>query len=198
MTSLNQMGLVSRYGVDIKDAWANGITTYLGLAIPDFPNAFIINGPYGKQRLSLLTQSVAIWYDADVSETAPSTLSNGPTLIETQADLIAQIIAKAELEKLKVVETTIEAALEWKHSIEKTTKQTLLAQTESWWTNSNVKGKKPEFLTYIKGVKSYEDICENKIANWEGFITHASHDNTAAEDVMEKRATTLAPTLEIS
>ncbi|KAJ4990943.1 cyclopentanone -monooxygenase [Stagonosporopsis vannaccii] len=153
--ALNRMGLKNREGVDIKDAWANGITTYLGLTIPGFPNAFIIYGPQ-----------------------APSTLSNGPTLIEAQADLVEQIIEKAELEKVKSVEPTVQGAGDWKQAIEDSTNQTLLKHTESWWTNSNVAGKKKEFLTYLGGIETYEALCKAKIADWQGFtVTHSSEDD---------------------
>jgi cation diffusion facilitator CzcD-associated flavoprotein CzcO len=56
--SLTNMGLKSKDGVDIKDVWAEGVSTYLGMTMHGFPNAFIVYSPQ-----------------------APTALSNGPTII---------------------------------------------------------------------------------------------------------------------
>lgn len=42
------MGLKSKDGVDLKDIWgSNGITSYMGMAMNGFPNAFMIYTPHG-------------------------------------------------------------------------------------------------------------------------------------------------------
>jgi cation diffusion facilitator CzcD-associated flavoprotein CzcO len=56
--SLTNMGLKSKDGVDIKDVWADGVRTYLGMMMNGFPNAFMVYSPQ-----------------------APTALSNGPTII---------------------------------------------------------------------------------------------------------------------
>ncbi|KAH7378024.1 hypothetical protein BKA64DRAFT_766752 [Cadophora sp. MPI-SDFR-AT-0126] len=168
--ALYRMGLVGRNGVDNKDAWADGIKTYMGLSIPNFPNAFIIYGPHGEFSTHLMTLKYCLNIILTfLPNTAPSTLSNGPTLIESQADLVAEMIKTCENDNLTSVDATVEAAQEWIDAIDATTKQTLLALTKSWWTNSNVAGKKTEFLTYIGGIKAYEEQCGEKIVDWTGF-----------------------------
>lgn len=42
------MGLKNKDGVDIKEIWKDGLTTYLGLSIHGFPNAFMVYSPHGK------------------------------------------------------------------------------------------------------------------------------------------------------
>lgn len=42
------MGFKNKHGVDIKDVWNDGgISTYLGMTLKDFPNAFMLYTPHG-------------------------------------------------------------------------------------------------------------------------------------------------------
>lgn len=45
---LTQMGLTSKDGIDIKDIWGEQISSYLGMLIHGFPNAFMVYSPQGK------------------------------------------------------------------------------------------------------------------------------------------------------
>lgn len=193
------MGLKGRDGVDIKDAWADGIKTYLGLTIPNFPNAFIIYGPQGRRILRGPVPQGCLPQRIDAyGITAPSTLSNGPTLIEAQADLVMEMIQKAEAETVKSVVPTQAAVREWGDVIESATKKTLLAFTKSWWTNSNVVGKKTEFLTFIGGIKQYEDLCRERIVDWKGFdvVPYPAEmimDGEVVHDPLKHATSTLVP-----
>jgi cation diffusion facilitator CzcD-associated flavoprotein CzcO len=46
---LTNMGLKNKAGVDIKDYWADGVKTYLGMMFNGFPNAFTCYTPHGIQ-----------------------------------------------------------------------------------------------------------------------------------------------------
>ena len=39
--SLTNMGLKNKDGVDLRDIWKDGVSTYLGLTIAGFPNVFM-------------------------------------------------------------------------------------------------------------------------------------------------------------
>ena len=41
------MGVIGRDGVDLADAWSERPNAYLSVAVPGFPNFFMINGPNG-------------------------------------------------------------------------------------------------------------------------------------------------------
>jgi hypothetical protein len=41
------MGLKNKDGVDIKDIWSKEISSYLGMLIHGFPNAFMVYSPQG-------------------------------------------------------------------------------------------------------------------------------------------------------
>lgn len=56
--SLCNMGLKNRDGMDIKDIWKEGVSTYMGMMMNGFPNAFMVYSPQ-----------------------APTALANGPTII---------------------------------------------------------------------------------------------------------------------
>lgn len=44
---LTQMGLTNKDGVDIKDIWGDEISSFLGMLIHGFPNAFMVYSPQG-------------------------------------------------------------------------------------------------------------------------------------------------------
>jgi cation diffusion facilitator CzcD-associated flavoprotein CzcO len=44
---MRPMQVIGRGGVTLEQAWAKRATAYLALAIPDFPNLFMMNGPNG-------------------------------------------------------------------------------------------------------------------------------------------------------
>lgn len=56
--SLCNMGLTSKDGVDIREVWAEGVKTYMGLMMNGFPNCFMMYSPQ-----------------------SPTALANGPTII---------------------------------------------------------------------------------------------------------------------
>lgn len=41
------MGLKNKDGVDIKELWKDGVSTYLGMLIGGFPNTFMVYSPQG-------------------------------------------------------------------------------------------------------------------------------------------------------
>ena len=64
------LGIRGRDGKALADAWAEGPKTYLGLAVPEFPNLFTITGPG-----------------------SPSVLSNMPVSIEQHVEWIGDCLA---------------------------------------------------------------------------------------------------------
>jgi cation diffusion facilitator CzcD-associated flavoprotein CzcO len=44
---MRPMTVVGREGVTLEDAWRQGPAAYMAIAIPDFPNLFMLNGPNG-------------------------------------------------------------------------------------------------------------------------------------------------------
>ncbi|PSN64773.1 FAD/NAD(P)-binding domain-containing protein [Corynespora cassiicola Philippines] len=149
--SLTAMGLKSKDGVDIKDVWADGVRTYLGMMMHGFPNAFIVYSPQ-----------------------APTALSNGPTILEAQTDFVCDAVAALRKQGVRAIEPTREAEDEWKAGMNAMIKYTLYPYTNSWWNTSNIPGKKAENQTYIGGIDGYEAQCREKMAGWKGFEVSAA------------------------
>ncbi|KAH6644051.1 hypothetical protein C7974DRAFT_439275 [Boeremia exigua] len=144
--SLCNMGLKNKDGVDMKDVWKEGVRTYMGIMMNGFPNAFMVYSPQ-----------------------APTALSNGPTIIECQSDMIVETIAALRKEGKTSIEPTKEAEEEWKNNMNAMVEHTLFPYTNSWWNTSNVPGKKAENQSYILGVHSYEQECRERLEKWQGF-----------------------------
>lgn len=144
--SLTHMGLRNKDGVELKDIWAQGVSTYLGITIAGFPNMFMAYTPQ-----------------------APTALSNGPTIIEAQVETIVDMIQKLESEGGKTIEAEKQAEEEWKALLNMMTQHTLFPFTDSWWNGSNIPGKKAENMTYVAGINSYEAQCRATMDGWKGF-----------------------------
>ncbi|KXJ89265.1 hypothetical protein Micbo1qcDRAFT_149805 [Microdochium bolleyi] len=149
--SLVNMGLLDKNGRDIKDIWAEtGIETYMGLSIHGFPNFFMCYSPQ-----------------------APTALSNGPTIIECQVDYVVDAIQALETQAGPTaarIEPTRAAQEAWCQMVDAMARPTLFVQTESWWTASNIEGRKPQMLTYLGGIPEYEkQIRETIGGGWKGY-----------------------------
>ena len=134
-------------GVTLKEAWADGPMTYLGVATAGFPNFHTITGPQ-----------------------SPSVLSNMMVSIEQHVDWIADLVAYMRDQGYRSIEATPEAQTGWvEHSLE-LGEATLYPKANSWYMGANVPGKPRVFLPYIGGCGPYRDKCDEVAANgYEGF-----------------------------
>jgi cyclohexanone monooxygenase len=134
-------------GVQLKEEWANGPTTYLGLAISGFPNLYAVTGPQ-----------------------SPSVLSNMMVSIEQHVDWISDCIAYMREHGYSTVEARREAQTAWVEHSNAIGNQTLYPLANSWYMGANVPGKTRVFLPYIGGVGPYRQKCDEVAANgYEGF-----------------------------
>ncbi|KAF2711829.1 FAD/NAD(P)-binding domain-containing protein [Pleomassaria siparia CBS 279.74] len=144
--SLTHMGLKNKDAIDIKDVWADGVKTYLGIMMHGFPNAFMVYSPQ-----------------------APTALSNGPTILEAQTDFICDTINMLKEQGVKSIEATTEAEEEWRSGMDAMIQHTLYPFTNSWWNGSNIPGRKAQNMTYLGGIDNYERKCREKMVGWKGF-----------------------------
>jgi cyclohexanone monooxygenase len=136
-----------RDGVSLRDRWAEGPRTYLGLAVAGFPNLFTVTGP-----------------------SSPSVLSNMVVSIEQHVEWISDVIAHLDAEGMAAIEPTLQAEDAWVAHVEEVGDQTLYPTADSWYMGSNVPGKPRVFMAYIGGVGVYRQRCEEIAANgYEGF-----------------------------
>jgi cation diffusion facilitator CzcD-associated flavoprotein CzcO len=145
--ALGRIDVRGRGGVALKDRWAEGPRTYLGLAIAGFPNLFIVTGPG-----------------------SPSVLCNMAVAIEQHVDWIANCIAHMGERQMRVIEATAEAQDAWVDHVNEVAAGTLFPQANSWYMGANVPGKPRVFMPYIGGFPVYKQTCDDVAAKgYEGF-----------------------------
>ncbi|HQX36632.1 MAG TPA: NAD(P)/FAD-dependent oxidoreductase, partial [Microbacteriaceae bacterium] len=127
-------------GVDgrlMKDEWAEGAKSYLGLASPGFPNFFTVTGPG-----------------------SPAILTNVIGSIEHHVEWIADYISYLRAAGITRTEATPEATERWTTHVAELAAMTLYPTAASWYMGANVPGKPRVFLAYIGGLHNYRDRCE--------------------------------------
>jgi cyclohexanone monooxygenase len=136
-----------RGGRALKDAWAEGPRTYLGLTVAGFPNLFAITGPG-----------------------SPSVLSNMIVSIEQHVDWIAECLDHMRAQGHETIEATTAAQAAWVAHVNEIGHMTLYPRANSWYMGANIPGKPRVFMPYIGGVGAYRQICDGVAAKgYEGF-----------------------------
>jgi cation diffusion facilitator CzcD-associated flavoprotein CzcO len=131
----------------LRDKWAEGPRTYLGLSTVGFPNFFMITGPG-----------------------SPCVLSNMIVSIEQHVDWIATCIEFMRSRQLDTVEPSLEAEDDWVKTVHEVGHSTLYPLANSWYTGTNISGKVRMFTPYAGGVGTYRRICEGVVERgYEGF-----------------------------
>jgi cyclohexanone monooxygenase len=145
--ALLKIDIRGRAGRTLREKWAAGPRTYLGLTIAGFPNLFIITGPG-----------------------SPSVLSNMIVSIEQHVDWIADCLAYLRDHGREAIEATADAEDAWVAHVNEVGHATLYPLARSWYTGANVPGKPRVFMPYIGGVGVYRQKCDEVAKKgYEGF-----------------------------
>jgi cyclohexanone monooxygenase len=149
--ALLSVDIRGRAGQPLRQKWAEGPRTYLGLAVAGFPNLFAITGPG-----------------------SPSVLSNMIVSIEQHVDWIADCLVYLREHARTAVEATVEAEDAWVAHVNEVGHATLYPLANSWYMGANIPGKPRIFMPYIGGVGVYRQFCDDVAAKgYEGFaLTH--------------------------
>ena len=144
--TLLRMDIRGRDGVSLREAWAEGPKTYLGLAVPGFPNLFLITGPG-----------------------SPSVLTNMVTSIEHHVEWISDCLRHLRAEGCDTIEAGSEAAEEWVAYVNAVAGVTLYTTCNSWYLGANIPGK-PRVFMPLFGFAPYVDTCAAVAADgYRGF-----------------------------
>ena len=142
------VNITGRKGVTLRDKWAAGPLTYLGLMTAGFPNFFAVTGPG-----------------------SPSVLSNMTVSIEQHVDWICKCLKDLRDEELEVIEPTAAAEAGWVQHVNDCANITLFPTANSWYMGANVPGKPRVFLPYIGGTDAYRTACNEVVArDYLGFV----------------------------
>ncbi|WP_293900189.1 NAD(P)/FAD-dependent oxidoreductase [Phenylobacterium sp.] len=128
--------MTGRGGRRLKDKWAAGSKSYLGLAMEGFPNLFIIAGANG-----------------------PSAFANFVILNEQNAEWILDCIDYMRAHDLTTIEATTAAETEWMAAVSSLAQTSLIPRANTWYTGANIPGKPRVFGIYTGGFNRYREIC---------------------------------------
>ena len=151
--------ITGRGGKLLRDAWAEGPMTYLGLMTVGFPNLYMITGPG-----------------------SPSVLSNMMVSIEQHVDWISDLIEHMQSKGVDSIEPTELAQERWVQHSNDIADLTLLPTANSWYMGANVPGKPSVFLPYPGGVSAYRAICDEVVANGYVGFTLSEAGKTSTND----------------
>jgi cyclohexanone monooxygenase len=135
--ALGRIDIRGAGGAALKDKWAAGPLSYLGVMSAGFPNLFMITGPG-----------------------SPSVLSNMVTSIEQHVDWIATLLGELNRRGARRVEPLADAEQVWVEHGNAVAALTNYMQANSWYVGANVPGKPRIFMPYVGGVHTYRGICK--------------------------------------
>ncbi|WP_455901212.1 flavin-containing monooxygenase [Rhodococcus gordoniae] len=145
--SLDKLEIVGRGGRSLKDKWAAGPQTYLGLGIDGFPNFFNLTGPG-----------------------SPSVLANMVLHSELHVDWVADVIAYLDARGAAGIEGTPEAVADWVEECRSRAEASLLNSANSWYVGANIPGRPRVFMPFLGGFGAYRDIItEVAESGYKGF-----------------------------
>ncbi|KAJ6789948.1 hypothetical protein PWT90_06113 [Aphanocladium album] len=145
--ALYDMRFHDRHGQLLQDKWRDGIFSYLGVMVPDMPNAFVLYGPQ-----------------------APTSLANGPPFLELEAEFLVRLLARAEADGRQSVEATDAAAKAWRARTLEVWRRGLASRSESWWVGANIPGKRREPQVWFGGLGPWRLACEDALKDWSNFV----------------------------
>jgi len=145
--ALLSIDIRGRDGRSLRDAWAAGPRTYLGLNSVGFPNFFTISGPG-----------------------SPSVLTNMIVSIEQHVEWITECIEYLRENGHRRIEATLEAQDAWVEFVNTVAGYTLFPSCNSWYLGANVPGKPRVFMPLL-GFPTYVEKCNDVAAKgYEGFV----------------------------
>jgi cyclohexanone monooxygenase len=147
--ALNRIDIRGRDGQLLRDVWAGGARTLLGLQSFGFPNLFIITGPG-----------------------SPSVLSNMVVGIEQHVEWIGDCLAYLRDHGLRSIEPTLAAQDDWVEHVNQVSEGTMYTAPtcNSWYLGANIPGKPRVFLPYVGGLPAYIERADAVAsAGYEGF-----------------------------
>ena len=137
-----------RAGQSLKQKWADGPRTYLGLMTSGFPNLFIITGAG-----------------------SPSVLVNMVVGIEHHVEWICDCIGYLRKQGVATIEASKAAEDRWVEHVNQAANKTLFPLANSWFLGANIPGKPRVFMPYVAKIGVYRQECQQAAdKGYEGFM----------------------------
>ncbi|MFC7476381.1 flavin-containing monooxygenase [Dankookia sp. GCM10030260] len=132
-------------GLPLKQKWAQGAQTMLGMLVEDFPNMFMLLGPH-------------------------TALGNIPRSIEYNVEWVAALLRHMQASGLTRAEASAQAVAAWTEHVKQIGAGLLTNEVDSWMTgvNRNVEGKETRIIARYSGsAPDYRAWCDRVAA--EGY-----------------------------
>ena len=142
--SLTRMDIRGVGGLTMKDKFAEGPRTYLGIQSSGFPNFFIENS---------------------------ATSCNFPRCAEFVVEWVTECIGRMREGEQVRIEATMEAEDKWGAEIDRLSVDNILTKSNSWFVGGNIPGKARTLLLYPDNAINYRAHCTEVAANgYQGFV----------------------------
>ncbi|KAM5353703.1 hypothetical protein ACJ41O_000353 [Fusarium nematophilum] len=126
--------------LSLRDKWAHGTRTNLGLMTAGFPNMMTLYGPHG-----------------------PTSFCNGPTCAELYGECVLDVLLTLREQGKTRIDTTEDAEAAWKQVIDGAADATLIPHTDSEYMGTNIPGKVRECINFLGGVPAYLSRIQEEI-----------------------------------
>jgi cation diffusion facilitator CzcD-associated flavoprotein CzcO len=147
----NRIDIQGVDGARLRDRWAGGPVTNLGLQVAGFPNMLMLVGPHNAAGFG-----------------------NIPRGIEQNVEWVTDLVRHMRDNGLTYVDSTSESEAAWTEEVITASEKMLLTRTDSWFmgVNRNIKGRnKRMFLLYAAGIPHYRKLCDEVAAKgYEGMV----------------------------
>ena len=139
------MQIQGRGGRTMREAWAEGPQSYLGLMVSGFPNLFTITGPG-----------------------SPSVIGNVLLHGEHHVEYVLDLLRHAQAAGRPTIEAEAAAQHEWGRHVASVAERTLFPQANSWYLGSNIPCNPRVFMPYVG--EGYRKTCAEIAADgYRGF-----------------------------
>ena len=147
---LDRIDFRGRGGRALKDKWAKGPRTYLGLQVAGFPNLFMLIGPHSAALFCNMTRC-----------------------IEQNVDFVSGLLAQMRSRGRARVEAAARAEDEWTAHVHEVASRLLFTQVDSWMTGVHAEVKHARgrtVMVYAGGAPKFRERCEEVVAaGYAGF-----------------------------
>lgn len=145
--ALSEIDIRGVGGATLADHFAERYDNFLGLSLVGFPNMFMqYCGPLG-----------------------PAILTNALTLIEEQGEWIVTALDWLRSEGVVRSEVSLAAQEEFTQLHEETAAATLIPSTNSWWTGTNIDGKKRGLVSFCGGFPVYSELLVKAASDYRDY-----------------------------
>jgi cyclohexanone monooxygenase len=154
--ALLAIDLRGRNGLSLREKWAEGPRSSLGLTVSGFPKLFTVTGPG-----------------------SPSVLSNMMVSIEQHVCWIVRCITHLRDHGIATIEPTGAAEEAWVDHVREVGDASLYPRAKSWYMGANIPGKPRVLLPYVGGVGVYREFCD-AVADrgYDGYILRPASSRT--------------------